>query len=47
MASAIALAAAGLTLLAAGFWLLVRPAIRHRPHHAAGGPLPDRTYPLA
>lgn len=45
MASAIALAVVGSTLLAAGFWLLVRPAIRHRPHHATD-PLADRPWPL-
>jgi hypothetical protein len=44
--TAIVLATAGITLLATGWWLLVRPAIRHRPHHA-GTPLADRTYPLA
>lgn len=46
MLTALILAAAGLTAIAATAYAVCRPAIRHTSHHTSG-PLAGRTYPLA
>ena len=44
--TALPLAAAGIALLGAITYAVIRPAIRRTPHHATG-PLAGRPYPLA